>query len=68
VNLVYRAERSSHSVWRRDEQWMVRVHLKENSALRASTAKFLRRRALARTGKPVNEQDPWTLYHWSHAV
>jgi hypothetical protein len=45
---------------------MVRVHLTENSDIRASTADFRRRRALARTGKPVNEQDPWTLYHCSH--
>src|SRR5215467_9547622 len=42
---------------------MVRVHLKEDSAIRAPTANFSRRCALSRAGKPVNEQDPWTLYH-----
>src|SRR5262245_36216495 len=45
-----------------------RVHLTENSAIRASTANFRRRCALARTGKSVNEQDPWTLYHCSHGA
>src|SRR5215831_18224303 len=31
VNLVYRAERSSHSVWHLHEQWMDRVAFKKNS-------------------------------------
>jgi hypothetical protein len=45
-----------------------RVHLTENSAIRASTANFRRRCALPRTSKPVNEQDPWTLYQYSHGA
>jgi hypothetical protein len=45
---------------------MVRVHLTKNSAIRKSTANFRLRFALARTGKPINEQDPWALYHYLH--
>jgi hypothetical protein len=40
----------------------------ENSAIRALTANFLRRRALARTGRPVNEQEPCALYQCLHGV
>jgi hypothetical protein len=68
VNLVYGAEGSAHSIWYPHEQWVVRLALQKNSAIRASTANFHRRRALARTGKPVNEQDLWALDHCSHGA